>query len=110
MTEQQKLLIHLSEEAHEVSVASSALGIRAIKAARFGMDEIQEGQDLTNAQRILKAYYAALDEFTDLVAMMEMVFEGNPEITIPSHINRYKIQEKKLKVLEWAKYAEGLKP
>lgn len=108
MDKHQKLLNLLSEESHEVSGASSTLGIQASKALRFGMDEVQVGQDLTNGQRILKAYYKVLYEFTDVVAVMELVFGDNPAVAISSEVLRYKVEEKKLRIAEWDAYAESL--
>ena len=40
-----ELLVCLDEEAHEV-------GQRVCKSLRFGMDEVQPGQEMTNAERI----------------------------------------------------------
>ncbi|RDT14077.1 hypothetical protein, partial [Escherichia coli] len=45
LNETQYLLDVLSEECNEIAV-------RASKAIRFGLDEIQPGQSLTNAQRL----------------------------------------------------------
>ncbi|MGG3815576.1 hypothetical protein ABEV34_28610 [Methylorubrum rhodesianum] len=45
MTENEHLLLCLAEECDEV-------GQRVMKALRFGLDEIQPGQPLSNAQRI----------------------------------------------------------
>lgn len=59
MNQQQLLLIQAMEECDEISQ-------RISKALRFGLDEIQPEQELTNAQRIM-------EEFTDLIAVMEMI-------------------------------------
>jgi hypothetical protein len=53
------LLTTLAEECVEVAQ-------RATKALRFGLDEVQPGQKLTNAQRINV-------EVTDLFAVLEML-------------------------------------
>lgn len=60
MNRAQYLLTCTSEECDEV-------GQRASKAVRFGLSEIQSGQDLTNAQRIVY-------EFNDLFAVMQELF------------------------------------
>jgi hypothetical protein len=56
MTRNEMLLATVAEECAEVAQ-------RATKAIRFGLDEIQEGQGLTNAERIMV-------EFADLFAVM----------------------------------------
>lgn len=59
MNRHEHLLTILAEECAEVAQ-------RASKALRFGMEEIQKDQPLTNAQRITQ-------EFTDLVAVYGML-------------------------------------
>lgn len=54
-----ELLTILAEECCEV-------GQRVSKALRFGIDEIQPGQDLTNAERIMQ-------EVGDLLAVLGML-------------------------------------
>lgn len=54
-----ELLDCLTEEIHEV-------GQRICKANRFGLAEVQPGQDLTNEERIVY-------ELADLVAVVEML-------------------------------------
>ncbi len=55
MNEQEHLLTCLAEECTEV-------GQRVAKALRFSLDEVQPGQPLTNAERIV-------EEFHDLFAV-----------------------------------------
>ena len=62
MNTEEHLLTIVAEECNEV-------GQRASKALRFGLNEIQEGQTLTNAERLIY-------EFNDLVAVMEMLREA----------------------------------
>jgi hypothetical protein len=62
MERTQYLLICLSEECAEVSQ-------RASKALRFGLQEVQSGQEQTNAERIAQ-------EFQDLLAIIEMLEEA----------------------------------
>jgi hypothetical protein len=67
MTREQHLLIKLSEECAEVAH-------RVSKALRFGLDEIQPGQDLDNGERLWQ-------EIHDLIAVIEMLGEED----IPPH-------------------------
>lgn len=59
MTRKEHLLLIMSEECSEVSH-------RISKALRFGLDEIQPGQEFTNAERIMR-------ELGDLIAIYEML-------------------------------------
>jgi hypothetical protein len=59
MTRQEHLLTIIAEECAEVAQ-------RCSKAIRFGLDEMQPGQDKTNAQRIIQ-------EYLDLWAVMHML-------------------------------------
>lgn len=90
MNREQLLLTQLSEECHET-------GQRATKAMRFGMDEIQEGHEESNRERLLM-------EFNDLVGVMEELF-GVPVTALldPAHI-----AEKKKKIEKYARYSEEL--
>lgn len=89
MTETQYLLDVLGEECNEIAV-------RASKAIRFGLDEIQPGQTLTNAQRL------AL-ELDDLYGVIELLNEKHPGTYAP---NRDNIEAKKSKVAKFMKYSE----
>jgi hypothetical protein len=75
MTRTEHLLFILAEECAEVAQ-------RASKAARFGLAEVQPGQDKTNARRLM-------DEMNDLIAVYQMLagpvvaptsplFQGDP--------------------------------
>ena len=61
MNRTEHLLTTLGEEGVEVAQ-------RCTKALRFGLTEVQPGQDLNNAQRIR-------GEFIDLLAVMRMLVE-----------------------------------
>lgn len=61
MNRTEHLLTILMEECNEVAQ-------RASKAKRFGVDEIQDGQSLTNAERIVV-------EWNDLFAVMDMLLK-----------------------------------
>ena len=85
---QEMLLTLLQEECNEVAQ-------RATKAIRFGIDEIQEGQLHTNAERIIY-------EFNDLVAVMELL---NGHGLISDFYDRVAIQEKKKKIAKYLNYS-----
>lgn len=91
MTRIEHLLWILSEECAEVAH-------RASKAARFGMDNIEEGQDLTNEQRIWV-------ELNDLIAAAEMIAD---EYKLSSYSDERAIQRKKDKVEKFLKYSEEI--
>lgn len=86
---QEHLLVMLMEECDEVSQ-------RASKALRFGLREVQKGQQLTNAQRIIY-------EFNDLIAIMEVLEE---RALIPRIVDMEAINHKKRKVLEFLEYSK----
>ena len=89
MTKQEHLLSCLSEECCEV-------GHRVSKALRFGLDEIQPGQPLTNAERISQ-------ELNDLIAVAEMLEESG---AVPRNQTLADIDRKKAKVETFLRYAE----
>ncbi len=82
------LLAILAEECNET-------GQRACKALRFTLPEVQTGQELTNAQRIVY-------EFNDIVAVMEMLKE---EGHLEKVIDREAIEKKKLRVEEYIQHS-----
>lgn len=87
MTRREHLLCILMEECQEVAQ-------RASKALRFGLEEIQPGQSLTNAERIV-------GELSDLVAVGEMMFcEG-----LIGGVKDAAIDAKKAKVGEFLVYS-----
>jgi hypothetical protein len=61
MNNTEHLLTILSEECVETAQ-------RVSKAIRFGLTEVQEGQHLNNAERLVY-------EFNDIVAVMELLHE-----------------------------------
>jgi hypothetical protein len=75
------LLWILSEECDEV-------GQRTSKAARFGLDEVEPEQELTNEARIMY-------ELNDVVAVVEML---QAEGALKTSLDREKVEAKKLKV------------
>ena len=86
MTREEHLINNITEECLEVAQ-------RASKALRFGMEEIQPGQLLTNRERLI-------DEFNDLVAVLEMA--GLPLQVVNGH----KIEMKIKKVERYLAYAK----
>jgi hypothetical protein len=81
MNRKEHLLKILEEECCETAV-------RASKALRFSLEEIQPGQELTNSERIVY-------EFNDIYAMMEILHE---EGHIKKILDRTAIDKKKLKI------------
>lgn len=89
MNLEQFLLVCLIEECAEVAQ-------RATKALRFGMDEVQPGQDFNNRQRLN-------EELNDLLTVMDLLVEqdGADEICIDSAAQ----DAKALKMLKFAAYS-----
>lgn len=88
MTREEHLLTILGEECAEVHQ-------RCSKALRFGMREVGTGQDKKNSDRIVQ-------EFNDLLAMMEMVFD----VSIEFLIDIDQMNMKKAKVEKFLKYSK----
>lgn len=84
MTFNEHLLIILGEECNEVAQ-------RVSKALRFGLDEIQSGQPLNNAERIQQ-------ELCDPIAIHEWLEELG--VLKPMYINPRLKREKVLKYME----------
>lgn len=89
----ENLLTILIEECNETAQ-------RATKALRFGLTEVQPGQDKTNAERIVY-------EFNDIVAVMELLRKRSEYF--PEIINREMILLKKEKITKYTflSYKEG---
>ena len=85
MTRDEHLLTIAAEECVEVAQ-------QLTKALRFGMEEVQPGQELTNRQRIIA-------EFTELVAVLEMA--GFPLQVVNGRV----IDAKVAKVEHFLKYS-----
>src|SRR4051812_41127187 len=88
MTKTEILLTLLAEECVETAQ-------RATKAIRFGLDEIQEGQELNNAQRIVY-------EFNDILAVIELLEDEN---LIPDAHDIHAVHLKRKKIDKWLKYS-----
>jgi len=91
MNTRDHLLLILAEECAEVAQ-------RITKALRFGLDEIQPEQELTNEQRLGV-------ELCDLLAMMEMLQSLG---VLTAYPDRALIEEKKLKVAKYMNYSSTL--
>lgn len=88
MTRTDHLLTILAEECTEV-------GQRVTKALRFGIDEIQPGQPMTNAERILY-------EFSDLLAVVGMLVD---EGVLPKNGLTEMMDKKVEKIEKYLKYS-----
>lgn len=88
---EQYLLTCLSEECDEVSQ-------RALKAIRFGMSEVQEGQPLNNSGRLL-------GEVADLLAILELLQDNGSLLDIQLGDA---IDAKKNKFAQYAEYSRKL--
>lgn len=86
------LLVQLGEECAEVIQ-------RVSKCVRFGLEEIQEGQDRTNRQRLS-------DEMIDVFATIVLLEEEGLllHLCLEDH-ERYK--EKQLKIKRWLEYSKA---
>jgi hypothetical protein len=89
---QEHLLCILAEECSEVAH-------RASKALRFGLREVQKGQELTNAERIIY-------EFSDLYAVMMYLHEQG---LLPTPFINHEMVSQKLKKLdEFLEYSKQM--
>lgn len=87
MTKIEHLLWCLAEECAEVAQ-------RASKAARFGLDEIQPGQSLTNEERLWQ-------EMNDLAGVGEMIIS----LRKAGGLSRTQVDKKKVKVEKFLTYS-----
>lgn len=88
------LLSIVAEECNEVAQ-------RCTKAQRFGLDEVQPGQDLDNGRRIV-------EEYADLVGAIELL-RDQPEFLPFFHNNsswfRGMVEAKQAKIEHFLKYS-----
>ncbi len=91
MNRLEHLLTIVAEEGAEVAQ-------RADKALRFGLYEVQPGQDQTNLERLLGEYH-------DLMASIGMVLDDQ---RLPFHINPELLNEKRRKVEKFLAYSREL--
>lgn len=91
LTREQNLLTRLAEECAETSQ-------RATKGILFGLDEVQIGQDLTNAQRLIY-------EFNDIYAIMLLL---QKEGFIGDFIDNDAIERKMEKLKKYNAYSQSL--
>lgn len=88
MNETEHLLTIVMEECTEVAQ-------RASKALRFGLSEVQPGQELTNAQRVMV-------EYADLVAVIHMLQDKGA--MLPG-LDFHMVMAKKEKVTHFLEYS-----
>ena len=91
MNKIEHLLVCLAEECAEVIQ-------RATKANRFGLNEIEPGQDMTNAGRIVQEFYEAKAVVQMLQAEGVLVLDSGCEAIV--------IAKKKERVMRYMEYAE----
>ncbi len=91
MTKIENLLTILAEECAETAH-------RVSKAIRFTPEEVQPGQDLSNAERIAQ-------EFNDIVAVMELLHD---EGIVPYVLNSRSVIAKKEKIAKYLRYSQEL--
>jgi hypothetical protein len=92
LTRQDHLLIILGEECAEVQQ-------RIAKIQRFGLDEVQPGQPLTNRERLKLEVY-------DVLAMVEML-SADKMLEWPGREMRDALDAKKAKVEHFLDYSEA---
>lgn len=86
---QEHLLCILAKECADVS-------LRASKALMFGLRDIQEGQPLTNAERIVY-------EFSDLYSVVLLMHQQN---LLPTTIDVEAVKKKTDKLMEFLAYSK----
>lgn len=84
MNRSEHLLTCLSEECAETAQ-------RVSKALRFGLDEVQSGQDLTNRARIA-------EEYRDLVAVMNILCEEGIMHPFELAVSQAQVDTKRAKI------------
>lgn len=94
MTKEQLLLVHIIEECSEVAQ-------RATKSLRFGLSEMQQGQDKANCERLE-------EEIVDLLSVIDLCIEEGiidvPSLEIPYNLTL----KKRAKVAEYMNYSRNL--
>ena len=94
MTPEQHMLVKLAEECDEVSQ-------RALKQVQFGPDEVQNGQELTNKERLT-------GEVKDLLAILTMLAEmGQVEYLSPVDMIDHTIM-KRAKIAKYYNLSKSL--
>lgn len=101
LSNEQYLLTCLAEEASEVAEEGAKLVKRVTKGLRFGLEEIQEGQDRTNIERMVRVVHDMVYELNDLIAILEML--GYDDLDFGNVGDRIAIAAKKKKVEDYKK-------
>lgn len=91
---QQALLIKLSEECTELSQ-------RASKSIRFGLSEVEPGQDKDNLTRLA-------DEFFDVITVVEILLTEHPELREKFSVSSDTFPSKKSRLDKYMKYSQEL--
>lgn len=92
MTRKQLLLIKVDEELGEAAQ-------RALKAAQFGLDEVQPGHDKNNRERLM-------DELTDAHSVLLML-EDEEGFSFTRHFDE-DVEVKKAKVEKYIRHSQSL--
>lgn len=91
MNKEQLLLGLLAEECAEIAQ-------RASKASRFGLDEVQKGQDKNNRERLH-------EELNDLMGVVAML---NEQYDFGYNVSLYAVLAKREKIEKYARYSAEL--
>ncbi len=95
MTLRQFYLTKLAEECQEVAQ-------RALKSIQFGADEVQKGQEETNAQRLR-------DEVQDLLAMIALVENNTFDLPQIPFVEEVRTTVRKTeKICRYLEYSQSL--
>lgn len=95
MTIRQHLLLKLAEECQEVAQ-------RALKSVQFGANEVQTGQEKSNATRLR-------DELNDLDAVILLIESRTDDIALmPSNAKLRAILDKQTKIEKYLTYSQEL--
>ena len=92
MNRQEHLLCILAEECNEVAQ-------RVSKALRFGLNEVQEGQNATNSQRLIL-------ELGDLLGTLELLSEE--EVLCCTDVEENYIELRKEKIRKYLDYSKQI--
>jgi len=90
----ENMLVLLMEECAEISEVCGKIGVRASKILRFGGQEVQVGQLLSNTQRLIA-------ELADMAGTIEYLVDAGI-------ITRDDIDTKKAKINKFLAYSKSL--
>lgn len=101
LSNEQYLLTCFAEEASEVGEEATKLVKRATKAIRFGLEEVQDGQTLTNQERIADIIKLMVTEINDMIGVAEELNIPNITDILQGIGNREQIDAKKEKIAKY---------